>query len=745
MFNPIPKRDRPKDFGITDPKHVGTTYINVVDYTRARANEINVLLYEVSDIDGNKRAFQSLPRHSRRRAASHDIHRVPAKLRCRAEKETINSRPKTPEKKQKRWRRRRTKVDFANRTGALWLQTHIWHAKRFHMETLWGFKLPRTATQKNSRSIITSSCHVATIQDTSYHHLLKINLNQSKDQSVTFDDVYTTLITSLSPHFLTGDSLSGAQFKFGSKIGHSFLFLNEPVSPVKFFFSPQCCSLFVIVHPSIQFNFIHTYFSSFFPNLSISNTNTGIITVRGAKSSFLLNKSLPTCQNSLLSMMGSVTGPCLPKGAGFLTVCGDPRRYPLEKSVDELPSSRPFSAVSYKTPNQRHSTPTRPFSAVTSSSLSSRQSRMETLGSPPRELRSIISDWKFDCPSVDFSQVLDFHSPPEPTSSINQRRMNSGVFHSILTESKDFPGPPSVFYQLNSIDSRASGSGFLCFFPIQWTSTVWNSLVNHGGKAIGFEDEHSICTELGELYFPFDYPYTRSGILSRFEHSKTLFTKYEAIPPGKRVNYFKSWKFPFWNWTAFVLISVCWKLEYFGQQNSKEIDWLSFILGALIDNQFSKEEVFNSLQMFDFDSQSLFDWISFDCQMVINPLTTEIPISNFPSICDLVAVSVTLIGPGKCPSNSTISIIPNGVYPLTERITENCGKTDSKLFSSCCPSFTIVGFVTSGIVSIKKGQAFGVGYVVKDWFDSFTKSRIMVLTRHSSTNVYRTAWINKLS
>uniref|UniRef100_A0A914MAZ7 Pop1 N-terminal domain-containing protein n=1 Tax=Meloidogyne incognita TaxID=6306 RepID=A0A914MAZ7_MELIC len=44
-----------------------------------------------------------------------------------------------------------------------WLSTHIWHAKRFHMEAIWGFKLAVKCCQKtfrpNYRSSLSSSMY----------------------------------------------------------------------------------------------------------------------------------------------------------------------------------------------------------------------------------------------------------------------------------------------------------------------------------------------------------------------------------------------------------------------------------------------------------------------------------------------------------------------------------------------------------------------------------------------------------
>jgi len=34
----------------------------------------------------------------------------------------------------------------------IWLETHIWHAKRFHMTELWGYKIPNYANDRGVRA-----------------------------------------------------------------------------------------------------------------------------------------------------------------------------------------------------------------------------------------------------------------------------------------------------------------------------------------------------------------------------------------------------------------------------------------------------------------------------------------------------------------------------------------------------------------------------------------------------------------
>lgn len=63
--------------------------VNVYDYAESRALEMKNLKCALTEakFSQDMRAFQQLPRHMRRRAASHDVKRLPKYLRNRALKE----------------------------------------------------------------------------------------------------------------------------------------------------------------------------------------------------------------------------------------------------------------------------------------------------------------------------------------------------------------------------------------------------------------------------------------------------------------------------------------------------------------------------------------------------------------------------------------------------------------------------------------------------------------------------------
>ncbi|KAI5846138.1 ribonucleases P/MRP protein subunit POP1-domain-containing protein [Tricharina praecox] len=178
----------------TNLPELKTGQLNVAAFVKSRKFEIAALQRSMATAKTalKQRAFQSVPRDMRRRTASHNSKRVPKKLRDRAEKEmkedntpthTFRKRKKSghdrlraetaeklktmakkrevveglihavegkggelvkPPRAHSKWRKRQK--------GKVWLPTHVWHAKRAHMEIRWRFSVPESPNDKCFRS-----------------------------------------------------------------------------------------------------------------------------------------------------------------------------------------------------------------------------------------------------------------------------------------------------------------------------------------------------------------------------------------------------------------------------------------------------------------------------------------------------------------------------------------------------------------------------------------------------------------
>uniref|UniRef100_A0A8D2KXT4 POP1 homolog, ribonuclease P/MRP subunit n=1 Tax=Varanus komodoensis TaxID=61221 RepID=A0A8D2KXT4_VARKO len=155
-------------------------FISVSPFIQARAAEIKAMLKAVTQKSSNTLVFQSLPRHMRRRAMSHNIKRLPRRLRelARIEAEKPEHQKKElPKSKCRKARRRHTDLVavFNHRQKKnIWLETHIWHAKRFHMVKKWGYCLGDRPTMKSYRACYRAMANHCLLQDLSYYCCLEL-------------------------------------------------------------------------------------------------------------------------------------------------------------------------------------------------------------------------------------------------------------------------------------------------------------------------------------------------------------------------------------------------------------------------------------------------------------------------------------------------------------------------------------------------------------------------------------------
>lgn len=148
------------------------------------------------------RAWQLLPRHARRRAASHNILRLPTRLRnkglaeLRASTTTPKSRSDVRKRlathpKSKSLARKEELVERAGRNGKRWLESHLWFAKRFRMSReefdgqRWGFIMPEEPSMKGKRTDWRAMHSGCALFDSSWDQWLRFSVKLPKQDSNT--------------------------------------------------------------------------------------------------------------------------------------------------------------------------------------------------------------------------------------------------------------------------------------------------------------------------------------------------------------------------------------------------------------------------------------------------------------------------------------------------------------------------------------------------------------------------------
>lgn len=160
------------------------------------------------------------------------------------------------EKKLCRHKRRRlaTKLEWQRRQQEkLWLFNHIWHAKRFHMVTKWGYKLPMEPTDKSRLRIYRAAIRSAYIHDSTYMECLQFRGKPRAIQDVLSCCLDPNLLPLIHDRFLSGN------FKGVQRFYQPNRYPQSCIAPVSFIWSctdgtqeTDNRTLMIWFHPSVR-------------------------------------------------------------------------------------------------------------------------------------------------------------------------------------------------------------------------------------------------------------------------------------------------------------------------------------------------------------------------------------------------------------------------------------------------------------------------------------------------------------
>lgn len=148
--------------------------VDTLRFATARIQEIASITQTLDEEKKNTLLFQRLPRHMRRRAMSHNPKRMPRNQREAFKQQLLKSSKGSivQQKKPSRKYRRRpvSLLDEYNRRqrSHVWLETHIWHAKRFHMTERWGYRLAHFPNDRSYRACYRAAANHCLMQDVSF-------------------------------------------------------------------------------------------------------------------------------------------------------------------------------------------------------------------------------------------------------------------------------------------------------------------------------------------------------------------------------------------------------------------------------------------------------------------------------------------------------------------------------------------------------------------------------------------------
>ncbi|XP_034249599.1 ribonucleases P/MRP protein subunit POP1 [Thrips palmi] len=244
--------------------------VNTLKFASARAQEIAALSQALDEAKTGNLIFQRLPRHMRRRVMSYNVKRMPKGLRAAYSQQLLKNsggpvtKHKTPSRKHRR--RPSNLLDEYNRRqrSSTWLETHIWHAKRFHMTERWGYRLAHFPNDRSYRACYRAAANHCLLQDISFLCCIELI------------GPFHTLVSGLSRHTSSSCGLTFAAVSLtgGCREGEIMFYEDgkypyKPIGTLLFFWKPNDTptsderSLWLWAHPSFYQHVISALTSTF--------------------------------------------------------------------------------------------------------------------------------------------------------------------------------------------------------------------------------------------------------------------------------------------------------------------------------------------------------------------------------------------------------------------------------------------------------------------------------------------------
>ncbi|XP_031825844.1 POP1 ribonuclease P/MRP subunit [Nomia melanderi] len=239
--------------------------VHIMKLVSARASEIAAMTHAIENHQQTKLVFQKLPVYMRRRVMSHNVKRLPRRLReAHLNQMTKSGLPPKSKRPSRRYRRRPRNLllEYNRRQRSkVWLETHIWHAKRFHMVEKWGYRIASHANDRCFKANYRAVAKHCLMQDISYYTCIEI---YGPD-----DILKETLKKHCNPLELT---FAAKIFISGTREGTVMFFKQNgypqfPIGHVHFLWRPSNSSnlktIWIWVHPSFLDDFVDEIVLSF--------------------------------------------------------------------------------------------------------------------------------------------------------------------------------------------------------------------------------------------------------------------------------------------------------------------------------------------------------------------------------------------------------------------------------------------------------------------------------------------------
>ncbi|RKO89377.1 NUC188 domain-containing protein, partial [Blyttiomyces helicus] len=517
---------------------------------KARAFEIASLekaLANSTEFAGTRRVFQTVPRYMRRRAASHNVKRLPRRLREKALAQL--AKDADPRRPSKRTRRRKKHIKgisrreiFARRPSSKkWLETHIWHAKRMKMVEMWGVRIAEHPNDKSTKALYRASKHQCVMHDASYIRAIELSGLQS-----SLDAIFTSVVDPTLP------AVGSARFVTGVRQGSTFIhcYMQYPagaIAPASFLWKPSTAgdadirTIWVWIHPAAivdvaMASLLGLPVTVIFKVMrSISSPFRSIVIVNSLNGDLVrFELTGPRCH----AVLHKILQPTQP-GAQI----GDALVWNDLKDLRTPASLPPGTAISLTVDDPRISFPLKMPPRITSVSPES-----------DAAIRARLSKWPegLGAGAIWDAEVRERGGKEKiKESELNRRREQALVPGTPLSALPTDARVPILLlqrdYRARDAGVRTSGEtesaefvgGWDLVVPKGWGMAFWRNLIFAGARVGGLRERHSLHFESGIPFFPNDFPETPAHNEWATARQQHLQAAYDRTPKAKRPSFAK--------------------------------------------------------------------------------------------------------------------------------------------------------------------------------------------------------------
>ena len=756
----------PEDEDASLPKLLG-----VVQFAEARAQELESMASAVRGLTGTRRAFQTLPRHMRRRAMSHNSKRLPVRLRLAAEKEYEKqelNRTSTGDRKSRRHRRRPSNLrsEFARRQrNVSWLETHLWHSKRMHMGLHWGYRLAESPCEKGVRASYRSMSNGCLMSDISYVGCMELRGNR---QAVL--DIVSQLTR---PQ--TGPTFAGAQCANGGFEGEVVLYRrgtagNEPLGPASFLWRRRKGHEQTEAGPAAK-----------------RKCDADQRVVDGADAESTLDDRLwlwvhcavwqevwEELESAISTDGHGVALSSLRDELARFRLCGDASCQVLQAAlhcagVDSLQEERcPDEWWSASADWQQDAE----GAAAAWSQLT------DCSNVPPRAvLGLVVHDPRLNLPHhrANVTEVVAERKRPSDSSSrcwiehassplwneaVRQSVASTKISDHTLNEwrgkARSSPTLESrhlssslvpIFLCHRATDDGLFAPGWDVILPRSWAMPFWISLVYNGASAGGLRELGRVAMEAGSLQFPEDWPDTAAGQQEDMRRRVADENAYLRRPPAKRLDYsllcvhrpfFCDWSHIIHLWSSQSLENAAWSVL----RDMRLLHRLSMLVN-LANRQLRNGRKKSSAPAGLPESIDEHDWPS----LSLLACRVRLQGRGFPDRCASISLPLAEDWEQLATSQERHEFIEATPDPKSVIDVPAAGDVKGTLrCSSASPSRRLMGFVVRGGYSYRRGCGFATSFcslhAVLHWLRAIFQEpgrQPVVLTRNNNSNKYHVA------